>query len=189
VRILILGLDSAGKTTILYRLHCGEVITTIPSALYKTSPAGPTHHSSLITRHTHTHTAIGFNVEVVQNKNVKFQVWDLGGQDSIRPYWRCYYANTDAVIFVVDSAARARMETARDELRAMLEEEELHDSCLLVFANKQDLPNAMTDAEVSDALGLPALRGRQWAIFKSSAVKGTGLLEGLDWLTNAIIAK
>jgi ADP-ribosylation factor-like protein 1 len=68
----------------------------------------------------------------------------------------------------------------------MLEEEELRDASLLVFANKQDLPDALTDAEVSDALGLPTLRSRQWAIFKASATKGVGLLEGLDWLTNAI---
>lgn len=86
----------------------------------------------------------------------------------------------------MDSADRQRIGTAREELHAMLQEDELKDSALLVFANKQDLPDAMTDAEVSDALGLPALRGRQWAIFKTSAVKGTGLMEGIDWLTNAI---
>eukprot|EP00727_Mastigamoeba_balamuthi_P013662 m51a1_g8919 putative adp-ribosylation factor-like protein 1 (186) ;mRNA; f:806035-807161 len=160
VRILILGLDSAGKTTILYRLHCGEVVTTIPT--------------------------IGFNVENVTYKNIKFQVWDLGGQDSIRPYWRCYYANTDAVVFVVDSADRARVGIAREELHTILEEEELRDAVLLVFANKQDLPGALAEAEVSDALGLPALRNRQWAIFRSSATKGVGIMEGLEWLSNAI---
>merc|ERR1712224_56010 len=78
VRILILGLDNAGKTTILYRLQVDEVVQTIPT--------------------------IGFNVETVQYKNIKFQVWDLGGQTSIRPYWRCYYPNTNAIIYVVDSA-------------------------------------------------------------------------------------
>ncbi|KAJ2179094.1 Arf GTPase arl1, partial [Coemansia sp. RSA 353] len=73
VRILILGLDGAGKTTILYRMQIGDVVSTIPT--------------------------IGFNVETVTYKNIKFQVWDLGGQTNIRPYWRCYYANTDAVIY------------------------------------------------------------------------------------------
>eukprot|EP01116_Phalansterium_solitarium_P011793 TRINITY_DN27580_c0_g1_i1.p1 TRINITY_DN27580_c0_g1~~TRINITY_DN27580_c0_g1_i1.p1 ORF type:complete len:180 (-),score=31.55 TRINITY_DN27580_c0_g1_i1:188-727(-) len=160
VRILILGLDGAGKTTILYKLSSGEVITTIPT--------------------------IGFNVESVQYKNIKFQVWDLGGQTSIRPYWRCYYANTNAIIYVVDSADKERIATSKTELLTMLEEEELKDACLLVFANKQDMPGALTDAQVTEALSLTTLKSRQWAIFKTSAINGTGLYEGLDWLVNAI---
>jgi ADP-ribosylation factor-like protein 1 len=162
VRILILGLDNAGKTTILYRLQneSDEAVQTIPT--------------------------IGFNVETLQYKNIKvrgelhhrcveillvdplnrlclvrrrsswlmlhshctffdqFQVWDLGGQTSIRPYWRCYYPNTDAIIFVVDSADTERMPVARGELSAMLEEDELKGAILLVFANKQDQKGAMT---------------------------------------------
>ncbi|KAG8330665.1 Arf GTPase arl1 [Homalodisca vitripennis] len=94
MRILILGLDGAGKTTILYRLQVGEVVTTIPT--------------------------IGFNVEQVTYKNLKFQVWDLGGQTSIRPYWRCYYSNTDAIIYVVDSADKDRIGISKDELLYML---------------------------------------------------------------------
>lgn len=160
IRILILGLDGAGKTTILYRLQIGEVVSTIPT--------------------------IGFNVETVSYKNLKFQVWDLGGQTSIRPYWRCYYANADAVIYVVDSCDRDRIGTSRDELAAMLEEDELREAALLVFANKQDMKGAMKAAEVSEALGLPRLKNRQWAIYKTSAIKGEGLDEGLDWLVNAI---
>jgi len=132
VRILILGLDGAGKTTILYKLQCGEVITTIPT--------------------------IGFNVETVNYKNIKFQVWDLGGQTSIRPYWRCYYANTNAIIYVVDSADPERIGISKEELISMMEEEELKDACLLVFANKQDLPGALTDAQVSESLGLSNLK-------------------------------
>merc|ERR1739838_387703 len=99
MRILILGLDGAGKTTILYRLQAGEVVATIPT--------------------------IGFNVETVVYKNLKFQVWDLGGQTSIRPYWRCYYTNTDAIIYVVDSADRDRVGISKQELVTMLEEDEL----------------------------------------------------------------
>ncbi|KAI9143261.1 ADP-ribosylation factor family-domain-containing protein [Paraphysoderma sedebokerense] len=163
VRILILGLDGAGKTTILYRLQIGEVVSTIPT--------------------------IGFNVETVTYKNIKFQVWDLGGQTSIRPYWRCYYANTDAIIYVVDSADKERISTSKEELLSMLEEEELKDAALLVLANKQDMPGAMTAAEVSEALGLSALRNRQWQIFKCSAVKGEGLNEGLDWMVGCIESK
>ncbi|CAJ0938490.1 unnamed protein product [Ranitomeya imitator] len=100
MRILILGLDGAGKTTILYRLQVGEVVTTIPT--------------------------IGFNVETVTYKNLKFQVWDLGGQTSIRPYWRCYYSNTDAVIYVVDSCDRDRIGISKSELVAMLEHHQIH---------------------------------------------------------------
>eukprot|EP01108_Squamamoeba_japonica_P004165 TRINITY_DN3334_c0_g1_i1.p1 TRINITY_DN3334_c0_g1~~TRINITY_DN3334_c0_g1_i1.p1 ORF type:complete len:186 (-),score=23.90 TRINITY_DN3334_c0_g1_i1:24-581(-) len=163
VRVLILGLDGAGKTTILYQLRCGEVVTTAPT--------------------------IGFNVETVNYNNIKFHVWDLGGQTSIRPYWRCYYKNTDAVIYVVDSADQERLDVAKEELHAMLEEDELKDAILLVFANKQDLPGALKDADVSSALGLETLRDRQWAIFKSSALKGSGLYEGLDHLCAQISQK
>ncbi|KAK4046529.1 Arf GTPase arl1 [Microbotryomycetes sp. NB124-2] len=160
VRILMLGLDSAGKTTILYRLQIGEVVTTIPT--------------------------IGFNVETVQYKNIKFQVWDLGGQTSIRPYWRCYYADTKAVVYVVDSTDRERLPINKAELLAMLSEDELADAKLLVFANKQDQPDAMTAAEVSEGLGLDTLKDRQWSIHKSCAIKGEGLEEGLDWLATAL---
>uniref|UniRef100_A0A3Q3II19 ADP-ribosylation factor-like protein 1 n=1 Tax=Monopterus albus TaxID=43700 RepID=A0A3Q3II19_MONAL len=152
MRILILGLDGAGKTTILYQLQVGEVVTTIP--------------------------AIGFNVETVTYKNLKFQVWDLGGQTSI-PYWRCYYSNTDAVIYVVDSSDRDRMGISKSELVAMLEEE-LKKAILVVFANKQDMDQAMTPTEVANALGLPALKDRKWQIFKTSATKGTGLDEAME---------
>lgn len=163
VRILILGLDGAGKTTILYRMQIGEVVTTIPT--------------------------IGFNVETVSYKNIKFQVWDLGGQTSIRPYWRCYYANTDAVIYVIDSQDRDRISTSKEELMQMLEEEELKDAALLVFANKQDMEGAMSVTEVSEYLGLTQLKMRTWTIFKCSAKTGEGLTEGLDWLVNCVTGK
>ncbi|ETS64753.1 hypothetical protein PaG_00711 [Moesziomyces aphidis] len=154
VRILMLGLDSAGKTTILYRLQIGEVVSTIPT--------------------------IGFNVETVTYKNIKFQVWDLGGQTSIRPYWRCYYANTAAIIYVIDASDTQRLGTAKAELLAMLSEEELRDSKLLLFANKQDLPGALDEGQVSEKLGLSELKDRQWSIHKCCATKGEGLEEGLD---------
>jgi ADP-ribosylation factor-like protein 1 len=160
VRILILGLDNAGKTTILYRLQLDEVVETIPT--------------------------IGFNVETVQYKNIKFQVWDLGGQTSIRPFWRCYLPNTNAIIFVVDSADKDRISGAKEELHLMLEEEELKNVILLVFANKQDLPGALSVAEISDSLGLSSIRKHQWTIIKTSAVKGIGVSEGLDWLATSL---
>nr|CAH7720319.1 unnamed protein product [Callosobruchus chinensis] len=119
MRILMVGLDAAGKTTILYKLKLGEIVTTIPT--------------------------IGFNVETVEYKNISFTVWDVGGQDKIRPLWRHYFQNTQ-----------------KDELMRMLAEDELRDAVLLIFANKQDLPNAMNAAEITDKLGLHSLRNRNW---------------------------
>ncbi|EFN58139.1 hypothetical protein CHLNCDRAFT_20429 [Chlorella variabilis] len=170
-RILVLGLDNAGKTTILYRLHVGEVVQTIPT--------------------------IGFNVETVTYKNIKFQVWDLGGQTSIRPYWRCYYPNTQAIIYVVDSCDVDRLPTSREEFAAILEEEELRDAAILVYANKQDLPGALSDAQVAEGLGLTSIKSRDWSIFKTSGTwlkketrgMGEGLFEGLDWLSNTLKTK
>ncbi|KAH6772278.1 ADP-ribosylation factor 3 [Perilla frutescens var. hirtella] len=159
-RILVLGLDNAGKTTILYRLQMGEVVSTIPT--------------------------IGFNVETVQYNNIKFQVWDLGGQTSIRPYWRCYFPNTQAIIYVVDSSDTDRLVIAKEEFHAILEEEELKGAVVLLFANKQDLPGALDDAAITEALELHKIKSRQWAIFKTSAIKGEGLFEGLDWLSNTL---
>ncbi|KAK6054372.1 ADP-ribosylation factor family protein [Cooperia oncophora] len=178
MRILMVGLDAAGKTTILYKLKLGEIVTTIPT--------------------------IGFNVETVEYKNISFTVWDVGGQDKIRPLWRHYFQNTQGLIFVVDSNDRERVGEAREELMRMLAEDELRDAVLLVFANKQDLPNAMNAAEVTDKLGLHTLRNRSWYIqanhwmrenvlkvafpsFQATcATSGDGLYEGLDWLSNQL---
>ncbi|KAI3659390.1 hypothetical protein MP638_001312 [Amoeboaphelidium occidentale] len=157
MRILMVGLDAAGKTTILYKLKLGEIVTTIPT--------------------------IGFNVETVEYKNISFTVWDVGGQDKIRPLWRHYFQNTQGIIFVVDSNDKERISEARDELHRMLNEDELRDALLLVFANKQDLPNAMNAAEITDKLGLQSLRQRQWFIQATCATSGDGLYEGLEWLS------
>jgi len=162
-RILMVGLDAAGKTTILYKLKLGEVVTTIPT--------------------------IGFNVETVEYKNINFTVWDVGGQDKIRPLWRHYYQNTQGLIFVVDSNDRDRVTEARDELMKMLQEDEMREAILLVFCNKQDLPNAMSAAEVTERLQLNTLRNRQWYIQSTCATSGDGLFEGFDWLTAAVSKK
>ena len=101
-------------------------------------------------------------METVEYKNIQFTVWDVGGQDKIRPLWRHYFQNTQGIIFVVDSNDRDRVVEAREELQRMLNEDELRDALLLVFANKQDLPNAMNAAEITDKLGLHSLRQRAW---------------------------
>merc|ERR1712144_52821 len=113
-RILMVGLDAAGKTTILYKLKLGEVVTTIPT--------------------------IGFNVETVEYKNISFTVWDVGGQDKIRPLWRHYYQNTQGIIFVVDSNDRDRIDDNSNNESGNSAKEELRDAVLLVLSNKSDLP-------------------------------------------------
>ncbi|RVW43396.1 ADP-ribosylation factor 1 [Vitis vinifera] len=126
-----------------------------------------------------------FNVETVEYKNISFTVWDVGGQDKIRPLWRHYFQNTQGLIFVVDSNDRDRVVEARDELHRMLNEDELREAVLLVFANKQDLPNAMNAAEITDKLGLHSLRQRHWYIQSTCATSGEGLTR--DWIGSPTI--
>uniref|UniRef100_A0A3P9MVA6 ADP ribosylation factor 4 n=3 Tax=Poecilia TaxID=8080 RepID=A0A3P9MVA6_POERE len=154
VRILMVGLDAAGKTTLLYKLKLAEVVTTIPT--------------------------IGFNVETVEYKNISFTVWDVGGQTVIRPLWRHYYTNTQGLIFVIDSSDSERIKEAADELHRQLEEDELRDVPVLVFANKQDLPRAMPVGDITEALSLSGVQ-QPWFVQSSCAVSGAGLVEGLDW--------
>ncbi len=160
VRILMVGLDAAGKTTVLYKLKLGEIVTTIPT--------------------------IGFNVETVEYKNLRFTVWDVGGQDRIRPLWRHYFQNTSGIIYVVDSNDTGRTEEAAEELGKLLNEDELQGVPLLVLANKQDLPQAMTIATMTEKLGLVNCKSRKWYVQGTCATSGDGLYEGLDWLSNAV---
>merc|ERR1711933_255274 len=143
-----------------YKPKLGEVVTTIPT--------------------------IGFNVETVEYKNISFNVWDIGGQDKIRKLWRYYYQNTQGLIFVIDSNDRDRIEDAHQELAQTLNEDEMRDAALLVFANKQDLLNSLTAAEVTEKLGLHNMRNRKWFIQSTCATSGDGLYEGLDWLSGAL---
>jgi len=156
----MVGLYAAGKTTILYRLKLGEVVTTIPT--------------------------LGFNVETVKYNNISFTVWDVGGQERIRRLWRHYFEDTDGLIYVVDSNDRQRIQESSKELRSILQEDALRDAAVLVFCNKQDLPNAATVAEVADALGMQQIRQKEWHVQASIAVNGDGLIEGLDWLSKAV---
>merc|ERR1712186_239966 len=113
----------------------------------------------------------------------------VGGQDKIRKLWRHYYMGTQGLIFVIDSSDRDRIQDACEELMKMLKEDEMRDAVLLVFANKQDLPNAMPAAEVTENLGLHSLRNRQWFIQSACATTGDGLYEGLDWLSRTLGSK
>lgn len=159
-KILMVGLDAAGKTTVLYHLKLGELVNSIPT--------------------------IGFNVETIKYKNLDMCVWDVGGQDKIRPLWKHGYEKSDAVIYVVDSNDPDRLAEARDELHKMLNADELRDARLLVLANKQDLPRSASPEKIVDALGLHSLRSRDWYLQPCSAARGEGLYEGLDWLSRAL---
>ena len=110
----------------------------------------------------------------------------MGGQDKIRGLWRHYYAGTTGIIFVVDAADKHRMGTVREELDAILGADEMRGASLLVYANKQDLPGAMSTTEVADKLGLHGVRDREWYIQATTAVSGDGLYEGLNWLADSV---
>ena len=163
VRILMVGLDAAGKTTILYQLKMGETVKTIPT--------------------------IGFNVETLDYKGLNFTVFDVGGQDKIKVLWKHYYQNTDGLIFVVDSNDRDRIEDASEELKKMLAEEELKDCPVLVYANKEDLNGALAPGEVTEKLGMGDLKERTWLVQGASATTGQGLKEGLDWMASVLLKK
>jgi ADP-ribosylation factor protein 1 len=158
VRIIMVGLDASGKTTILYQFKLGEVVSSVPT--------------------------IGFNVETVEYKKLKFMVWDIGGQDKIRLLWRHYFANTDAIIYVVDSADD-RLDLAKEELAKMISEPDLEGVPILIFANKQDL-GIHSVSQIQNALGLHEVRDRQWYIQGCSAISCAGLYEGLDKLKGMI---
>jgi len=152
-----------GKTTILYRLKLGEVTTTVPT--------------------------IGFNVELVQYKNISFTVWDVGGQSKLRMLWRHYYKDNDALIFVVDSVDKDRIGLAKSELEALLSAAEMKTTLLLVLANKQDLAGSMDIQTMAAALELNKLAQNPWYIQPCVATSGAGLYEGLDWLSSALERK
>ncbi|CCD63776.1 ADP-ribosylation factor 1-like 1 [Caenorhabditis elegans] len=155
-RTLMLGLDGAGKTTILYKLKLNETVNTIPT--------------------------IGFNVETVTFQKITLTVWDVGGQKKIRALWKYYFPNTTTLVFVVDSSDIERIPEAKEELFSLLAEPELADSHLLVFANKQDMPNARSPAELTQLLDLGSLKNREWFICGTNAHSGQGLYEGLMWV-------
>lgn len=159
-KIVIVGLNNAGKTTILYKLHLGQVVMTQPT--------------------------IGSNVEEVKHANIKFQVWDLGGQENLRAGWATYFQDTDAVIFVVDSNDTDNMVLAKMELFNVVLQEDLKHACLLVLANKQDIVGARTAAEIAQDLSLHTIRTHEWQIQSCCALTGEGLQQGLEWIATRI---
>ena len=164
VRVLILGLDFAGKTTILYRLSLDQAVTQV----------APT---------------VAFNLETVEVGNLKLNIWDLGGQIQLRPFWRLYYKGTSGIVFVIDSGDRKRIDLCAEQLSGLLHEEELKGVPIVVMANKQDLQDAMKAEEISQKLGLSGIKDRAWTIIPASALKGEGIKESFEWLSETMNGK
>ena len=160
-KIIILGLQEAGKTTILYRLSLGQFVKTSPT--------------------------IGSNVEELTYNNVKFQAWDLGGQESIRALWDVYYVNTDAVIYVIDSKNDENFEISKSEFYKVLANKNLKNSVILIFANKQDLPGAKNINKIVEDYELSKIKDHIWHIIPCSAVNGEGLVNGIKWLSDQLV--
>ncbi|RHY27704.1 hypothetical protein DYB32_006599 [Aphanomyces invadans] len=157
-RLIMIGLDGAGKTTLLHQFQLGEAVTTTPT--------------------------IGFNVEAVECKNIKLNVWDLSGHEKIRCH---YYSNTHALVYVVDANDRDRMAEAKSELHNALAHEALKNVWVLVFANKQDLPTAMTTDAVAATMDMHKLPHKRWHVQGACATKGVGLYEGLDFVVKSVL--
>ncbi len=162
-RILLLGLDNAGKTTILYKVKLNENVSTIPT--------------------------IGFNVETVSPcRGISFTVWDVGGQYKIRPLWRHYFDACDGLFYVIDSSDVERVGEAAEELHGILEYESMHGVPVVILANKQDLPNAMSCTELVRKLGLEKLATtrNKWFIQSTCAVNGDGIFESMKEMSSMV---
>lgn len=164
MRLLMVGLDNAGKTTIVRKFN-NESIDEIPPTL-------------------------GFNITSLRHMGYFLNIWDVGGQKTIRSYWRNYFEKTDALVYVVDSADTARLAICRGELHNLLTQEKLAGSSLLVFANKQDLPGALSVEEIYKFLNLGTLaRSRHCVVQSCSAVTGEGLADGMDWVVSDVASR
>ncbi|KAB5523011.1 ADP-ribosylation factor family-domain-containing protein [Coniochaeta sp. 2T2.1] len=156
LRILMLGLDNAGKTTIVKRIMGEDVNTVSPT--------------------------LGFIIKTIDYQGYKLNIWDVGGQKTLRSYWRNYFEKTDALIWVVDATDRLRMDDCKEELHGLLQEERLSGASLLVFANKSDVTGCMTSEEILHALQLKAIKTHRWNILQCSGITGENLEEGLAWV-------
>ena len=162
-KIIILGIQNAGKTTILYRLALGQLVKTTPT--------------------------IGSNVEEINYNNVKFQAWDLGGQENMRSVWDVYYSNTDGVIFVIDSNDKENYEESKNQFYKILQNDTLKNAVILIFANKQDLITSKKVNEIIEIYELDSIKNHVWHIQPCSANTGEGLLTGIKWLSDQLIEK
>merc|ERR1739845_288560 len=161
-RILMLGLDNAGKTTVLKKLSDEDISTIMPTQ--------------------------GFNIKSLVHDGFKLNVWDIGGQKTIRAYWSNYFEASDALVYVIDSSDARRLEESGEELRELLAEDKLAGVPLLIFANKQDLLQAVSADEIAASLNLGDIADRTWTIQACSAKTGEGLQEGMEWMVSQCTA-
>ena len=159
-KVLFLGLDNAGKTSILNKLTKGSIHTVAPTR--------------------------GYNITQTSFEAVDFSIWDVGGQQSLRSQWPNYFEKITAIVWVIDSSDKARMFETGLELAALLGNDKLNGVPLLIYANKQDIVTAMNADEITIELELHSIRNRDWQIQNCSALDGTGIEEGLHWLTQTI---
>ncbi|KAM9845051.1 ADP-ribosylation factor-like protein 14 [Aulostomus maculatus] len=157
-RVLLLGLDNAGKSTILYKVKHNACVNTVPT--------------------------IGFNVEMLEarrnRKNFTLTLWDVGGQEQMRQHWKSFHQDTAAILFVVDSSDRRRLEEARRELENTLRSDQLQNRPLILLANKQDVSGALTVTEIKDRFNLRKICSeRDWFVQPCSASTGFGVEEAL----------
>jgi small GTP-binding protein len=158
-QVLILGLDASGKTTILYMLKNGTGAVTVPT--------------------------IGFNAEEIRFGRLSFVAFDIGGQDRIRKMWAHYFPKTDGIVFVIDSADKDRLTAVKAELDKLNNHPLLQNIPFLIFANKQDLPNALTKDQMCRQMGL-FLYSRKYNVVQSTGTTGEGVQEGFTWLSKNI---
>ncbi|EGC32132.1 hypothetical protein DICPUDRAFT_92653 [Dictyostelium purpureum] len=159
-RIIFCGLDFAGKSSLLYKMKF-DLITTID----------PT---------------IGFNVEKIHRNKKKYKIWDLGGQYNLRQLWKYYFLNCNALVFVIDSSDRERIDEAKEEFDKLMTQDELKGISFLIYANKQDINGAMSCDEIINKLSLHKLNDRKWHIQPLVAIRGDGIEEGLDWISRSV---
>ncbi|CAG2170796.1 unnamed protein product [Oppiella nova] len=163
IRVLVLGLDNSGKTTLLKKLNGEDVLSISPT--------------------------LGFTISTFEHNNLKLNVWDVGGQKSLRAFWRNYFESTDGLIYVVDSSDTFRMNDSKQELQNLLKEERLLGATLLVLANKQDLSGAVSCETIKDLLQLDSIKTHHWKIVGCSAYTGLNLLSSIDWLLEDISSR
>ncbi|KAL4660470.1 ADP-ribosylation factor-like protein 4D [Arapaima gigas] len=169
LHVVVVGLDSAGKTSLLYRLKLREFVKTIPTKGFNTEK---------------------IKVAVGSSRAITFQVWDVGGQEKLRPLWKSYTRRTDGMVFVVDSTEVERMEEAKVELHKISRTSENQGVPVLILANKQDLPGAMSVVEVEKVLALHELSASTLHHAQGcSAVDGQGLQPGLEKLYEMILKR
>ena len=208
--MLILGLDNAGKTTVL-RKFCGEPIDTIEPTLgfniqtleyqLRRQHNGNDDNNALegnlkaaqeSNSHYQNNSVNGKTTESADGPVYQLHFWDVGGQKSIRAYWRNYFEQTDGLIWVVDSADRVRLDLCRQELAQLLQQERLAGASLLILANKQDVDGALSANEIAQVLEMETsnrYQNRHSCIVPCSAVTGEGLEKGMEWLVGDISSR